>query len=298
MVNKYSKKEIGIVIVSIGIVLIVIAVIFIVLKEDLYKLFLGILSSMVAAGILKLLSLRFRRSRKDTFDIFLFGHSGSGKTTFIQKSITIGNSPLKSTEYFNYHSRKKFSLDLDGPCIDINIADYRGQYPEQVFDEAKKNLFINVLILFADLAPSHDDDGNELSDEEIINLMSKDWKKCLNNRLEDHNECLSKTTLQIIFGSMYGSKHFKHLKSVRFIINKFDILETLQQRGVIDNEIILKEYVEKLFKNRIMHVKRFCEENDIKDFKFEILTLKSRDKAAEMLSELGKNFYITKKIES
>ena len=271
--------------------------------EDLIiQLSIGVLASILAAGIWWLLkTLRINilptelnyRSRKDTFDVFLFGHSASGKTTFIQKLISMGNSAIPSTEHFNYYSRKKFALDIDGPHIDVNIADYRGQKIDQIVHEAQNTPFINALILFVDIAPSYDDKNKlKLSEGEIIKLMSNDWEEQLNNRLKEHNEYLSISTLQVIFGAAACGDH---LTSVRLLINKFDILETLQQEGKIEKEVDLKGYVKKMFQERIRYIEKFCDANDIKDFKFEILSAKNRDAVAKIFEELGKNFHSTRK---
>ena len=206
-------------------------------------------------------------SSKDTFDVFLFGHSGSGKTTFIQRLFTFDTSPLKSTKEFDYYSVEvpiKLKHLNKNHTINVKIADYKGQDVTQLFEAARKNYFIDSIIFFADVAPCYDDNGRKLNLEDVLDLMSNNFEEQLFKRINVHRyKYLSEFLMQAVF--TYASSDY--LKSVRLVINKFDILETLQDRGVIDPTIDLENYVKNLFKEPIFHLQKFCKKNEIEDFK-------------------------------
>jgi len=197
----------------------------------------------------------------DSFDIFIYGHSGSGKTTMIQRLFTRDTTPLESTPSFDYYEIPNL-LDLrKKEWINIRIADYKGQDVNQLLDAARRNEKINTLWLIADIAPAYDG-KNSLSEQEVYDLFKENHKLQIENRLKDHNEYLSKFLLQVVFREVYNPS----LMYVRFIISKIDILEKLQNDNIISKEINLDTYVKDFFQDKISQITEFCKANNI-DFK-------------------------------
>jgi GTPase SAR1 family protein len=211
---------------------------------------------------------------RDTFDVFLFGHSGTGKTSFIQRLFTFDTSPLRSTKHFDYYEIM-VPVNLQGlnnkaNTIKVRIADYKGQDVTQLFEAARDNMYIDAILFFADVAPAYDEAGHKLEKEEIVELMAKDFEGVLQKRVDTHtNKYLSEFLLQAVF--TYASSDY--LKSVRLVINKYDILESLQKAGVIEPSVDLDQYTRGLFEEVDHNLRRFCHENEILDYSTELVSI-------------------------
>lgn len=245
-------------------------------------------------GINSLLALNdeddFPVSGEDTLDIFIYGHSGSGKTTFIKEVFTFSTSPPKSTEVFDYylfHVSKRLKDVNKNKTIDIKVADYKGQDVNQFIEEARENYFIDALIFMVDVAPGYGENGEKLTIDEVVSLMSDNFEEELTKRVNVHrHKYLSEFLLQVVF--KHTSSDF--LKSVRLLINKFDVLETLQERGVIDENINLEEYAKELYQETISHIEKFCKVNDIEDFKTVVVSAEKNHQTKKIVTELLDKF--------
>ncbi|MFN0203655.1 MAG: GTPase domain-containing protein [Bacteroidia bacterium] len=205
----------------------------------------------------------FASNNSKNIDIFIYGHSTSGKSTLIQKSFTLGDEELISTEDFSYY---EFDRELGlghNSKVRIRIADYRGQKPVQFLEELKLKTRISALIFIVDVAPAYNSMGVKYTDNEIYALMSKDPDNVLRERVRDHEKYMNEFLLQIVFQFAMS----KDLKSIYLLINKVDILEHLQRLGVIDKEIIIEDYAKSFFFSIADEIKKFCSHNNINDFK-------------------------------
>ena len=227
---------------------------------------------------------------EDIFDIFIYGHSGSGKTTLIQRLFTHSVEPIESTTQFNYYETfvrpSLSSLKNKKGQIGVRIADYTGQDANEFIDNAELNLKINALIIVADIAPSYQN-GKKLSDDEVYQMMKNNLDGTIKERLmEAHKEYLSKFLLQVVFKKILST----HLRSVRFVINKIDLLEKLQQEGFIDHTIQIETLVKSYFKDIEENIRQFCTSNDITDFEVVLISATKYQKIADMFSTLLNQF--------
>lgn len=233
-------------------------------------------------------------SNDETFDLFIYGHSGSGKTSFIKKLFVFGKGNTVSTENFDYYTPDVF-LDIKAikgskrnqkanKKIQTNIADYKGQKVTQIFDGLQKNPYVNAVLFFADVAPSYSEEGRKLTHSQIIELMSENFEEELMKRVNIHrNKYLSEFLIQAVFEYAYNREN---LKSVRFVVNKMDILEDLQNKGIIDKDVNLEEYVLEIYQETIGHIEKFCKANSIPYFQTELISATKSMNTREMFTEL------------
>lgn len=270
--------------------------------SDTDKIVTGILSFFTALIPLAIKELRevfvkaTEKEKKqeqdlDAFDIFVYGHSGSGKTTLIQRLFTFDVTPLESTSAFDYYETP-IPLNLKSltkkDLINIRIADYKGQDVNQILDAAKINEKINALLLIADIAPAYKK-GSSLSETQVYDLFKENHQNEIEKRLRDHEKYLSEFLLQVVFKDVYNT----YLKSVRFIINKCDILEKLKNDKVIPVETDIDEYAKSFFKEIIAHIEQFCKVNDITDFQVVTVSATHLKNIKEMFSLLLTKFIKT-----
>lgn len=199
----------------------------------------------------------------ETLDIFLYGHSASGKSTFIQRTFTLGTNKLNSTDDFDYYEFVRATDMGSNRQMKLRIADYRGQNPAQLLQQIKQNEAIDCLLFMVDIAPAYSDSMKAYnSTDELLAVMAQDVEKCIYERVEDHKAYMSKFLLQIIFEYALNP----NLKSVYFLINKMDLLEKLQQWGKMDRTLDLEVYAKSFYNSIIKEIQRFCEQNKIDNF--------------------------------
>lgn len=198
----------------------------------------------------------------ETLDIFIYGHSASGKSTFIQRTFTLGTDKLNSTDDFDYYEFNRATNMGSADQIKFRIADYRGQNPAQLLEQIKQNRAIDCLLFMVDIAPAYSASMKAYSSDELLAVMAKDVEKCIYERVEEHKAYLSRFLIQIIFQYALNP----NLKSVYFLINKIDLLEQLQQLDKIDRTLNIEAYAKSFYKSIIGEIKKFCEHNDIEDF--------------------------------
>lgn len=203
----------------------------------------------------------------ETFDIFTFGHSGSGKTELIKDLFLHRISETKSTKAFDYHDFK-VQLDLNSSAenlIPVKIADYRGQVWAQLYEAARENDKINALLFIVDIAPAYVE-NKKYTDEEILDLFSKSPGEEIKKRVFQHIKYVNEFSIQTVFE--YSAN--ENLKSVRLVINKIDLLKRLQELEYLDRNLDIEDYAKSFFKETIETLDKFCQENSITDF--EVIT--------------------------
>ncbi len=233
----------------------------------------------------------------DAFDIFVYGHSGSGKTTIIQRLFTFDVSPLETTKVFDYYETI-IPLTLNSlsnnEFLKLRIADYKGQDVNQILEAARKNEKINTLLLVADIAPAYNK-HDSLTEEQVYELFKKDYESEIQKRLKDHIKYLSEFLLQVVFKDVYNP----YLKSVRLIINKIDILEKLKIDKILQSETNIENLAISYFQEIIAHIKSFCIANDITDFEVVTVSATQYKNIKEMFSKLLEKYTKTqRKIEN
>lgn len=205
----------------------------------------------------------------EMLDIFIYGHSASGKSTFIQRTFTLGTDKLNSTDDFDYYEFNRPKNMGSADQIKFRIADYRGQNPAQLLEQIKRNQAIDCLLFMVDIAPPYSDSMKAYySTDELLAVMAQDVEKCIYERVQDHKAYMSRFLLQIIFQYALNP----NLKSVYFLINKMDLLEKLQQWGKIDRTLDLEVYAKSFYNSIIKEVKTFCDNNNIDDFQIHCIS--------------------------
>ncbi len=90
-------------------------------------------------------------------DIFIFGISGSGKTSLINSwMLTNPNKKIDETENLKFYFGKSEE-------VPFRVLDYKGQKPKELTEKLTKNSFKpNAAIFIVDVLPLKDEDGTSL----------------------------------------------------------------------------------------------------------------------------------------
>jgi GTPase SAR1 family protein len=230
----------------------------------------------------------------ETLDILTYGHSGSGKTELIKGLFTFGESKSESTEFFEYHVFPAFiglGKKLEKEKVNVRIADYRGQQCSQLYDAARENDKVNALLFVVDIAPAYGE-NSKYSDEDILFLFSRNPQKEIEKRVSQHMKYINEFTMQTVLE--YASSD--SLKSVRLIINKIDLLIRMKELEYLDRSIDVNNFVMGFFCETIEHLKKYCEVNNIPDFKVITTSALKHINTKEMLRGVLEVFLRTKKV--
>jgi GTPase SAR1 family protein len=204
------------------------------------------------------------------YRILIFGHAGSGKTTFIETAFTFGNDTnTESTKEFKYY-KFKIVLGLQEEEKNVAIADYRGQKLSQIILDGDKNFFgtknnrlINAIIFIVDLVPRQtDNNGIILDNDQLIKWLSDgNGINEIESRLRDNYMYINRNILQVLFELLLS----RNLQKVVFLINKIDIMETLIDNGHISltNYSNARQYALHKYEDTILEIDKFCSANNI-----------------------------------
>ncbi|BAY93885.1 MULTISPECIES: hypothetical protein [unclassified Tolypothrix] len=214
---------------------------------------------------------------KSIYRILIFGRPGSGKTTFrktafIFKVYKTSNSQIKSTEYFDiFHYGINVETNVEtidkknNNNVDVEIADYKGQKPNQVitdipqyFAGSKGSRLVNAIIFIVDLVPRRTDEhGKFLEDEALLQWLSDgDGISKIDSRVREHESYIGDGLLQILFNELYSN----NLQKVVFLINKIDLIEKLIDNGhiALPNFCNAQEYAIFRFETIINNISEAC----------------------------------------
>ena len=278
-----------------------------------------VISGIVSSGIFTLffedvlnnfkgwLSIPIRTSQ---LTIFLYGRGGSGKTTFIKSIMSLENLERQaSTENIEYYKGifpyapnpgKRFKKKYIVPVV---IADYKGQAPTQALD-LKKNFMsqINVIIFIADVVHSSPITGKTvLGEQELINWLSSDTTKKLNDRFMQHHSYLGDAILSVIFSRILTVNNRKLRDgSVRFVINKIDVIERLIANGslslTLDRNLTTEDYIHNKFNIIEKYIFDACKQNRIVDVKCQAVSFAKGTGVRDLVTGLIKTHFSNLKI--
>lgn len=232
--------------------------------------------------------IKLFESGENTFNMLIFGSSGSGKTTFIKNLFEFNSLPIKSTKNFDFHSYHIHVNvnDCKKSNLHVQIADYKGQKYSQFFELARHNSDINAIFFIVDVAPAYNKTNEKLSDEQILEIYSSNFENELANRINFNHRYINENSIPAVFD--YASSD--DLKSVRFLINKIDILEELKTKQLIDSDLNVEQCILDYYSEIIEHLKKSCEINDIVDFKTILISAKKNKNTKEMFTDLATKF--------
>ena len=102
--------------------------------------------------------------------------------------------------------------------------------------------------------------------------------------MEEHYEYIGEGTLELLFASLYS----ENLKSVRFLINKLDLVDQLVDNGYISLSGFktAQEYALSQFEVMIKNVTRACSELKIDDFSISTISAKDNNDLRFLMGHL------------
>ena len=262
----------------------------------------------IASHLKTWLSIPIRTSK---ITIFLYGRGGSGKTTLIKSILSLEElrnryqSSTEDSEYyegvFNYAPNlgRRFKRKYTVP---VNIADYKGQAPTQAIGLRKRfKSQVNVMLFIVDIVhPSPKSDGNmmsgePMSDESLIEYLSSDTEKKINERFIQHVAYIGDAILSVIFSDILSANR-NNLRSVRLVINKIDIVQRLMIKGCLPGFSSAEDYVKSKFSPIEKYVFEACRQNGIFDVKVEVVSLTSGTGVRDLFQGLIKAHFQALKI--
>lgn len=210
--------------------------------------------------------------------IYLFGKAGSGKTSLCESfgAISSGASRASTDSTDCYFLTKNFG----GKNLNVAITDYKGQNPSEVtinlpekYVGDANNRIINAALFVVDIV-GRENYNNELLDTvpRQIAWLEDDTDRKVLKRVEEHTTYIN-GSLEIVFATIYS----ENLKSVRLVINKFDLIQKLLRSGHLQNSNNLTDelFAEQIFEKIINELQSACAAIHIQDFKVEFVSAKN-----------------------
>lgn len=220
---------------------------------------------------------------KKSFKILIYGVGRSGKSTTINNIFKLCNPEYhreKSTEAFSI--QEGYVTLLNNKKYNIAIADYKGQKQSQILSDthehqnffgAKEDRQINAILFIVDMFSEEKDDNDiPVSDQEILNRYQYNSDLFIKKKAEDNNLYINRYNLGPVFDVAYNSEN---LRSVRLLINKADLLETLINNGNIKSVTSTYDYATSLYADTIQSIKSYCDKNKINDFSTYVISAKN-----------------------
>ena len=233
--------------------------------------------------------------------IFLYGRGGSGKTTLIKHLLSLEelkNRHQPSTEFAEYYAgafhyapsassrfRRKYT-------IPVRIADYKGQAPIQALRLNKEfKSQINAIVFIVDIVhPSPNSDGNMMSNEALIKWLSADTERKINERFIQHVAYIGDAILSVLFSDILSNNR-GHLRSVRLVINKIDIVQALMAEKRLTGFSSAEDFVRDKFSPIEKFIFDACRQNGITDVKVEIVSLTNGNGVRDLIQGLIKTHF-------
>ncbi len=223
--------------------------------------------------------------------IYLFGATGSGKTTLIKNIFTAKLLTKEAaTQFFDYYQRKiTYDRSIE---FGVLIADYTGEKPVMVLTDLPEEFAgplgdraINVLLFTVDVVPRIlDENGHVLGDEETLSYLQQDADAKIRKRVSKHLDYLTAPMLQVVFGSVYNPQ----LHSVRLVITKLDLIQEACNRGYLTcpGARDPAQWLRGHFVRVEQDLRRACQENNISDFSVHVVSATQDIGMRTMLSGL------------
>ena len=214
----------------------------------------------------------------DAYLFYLYGASGSGKTSLIRAwENADDNEGMTTTTALSISKlivpRSYQTPNIGTEHVVVRVIDYSGQRHSQVTTgllNTEETLSIgevrafDAAVFLVDIVPPQDESLNLLNTrEKQLDWLQDDPKTKVKNRVREH-EIYINGSLQIVFSVIKNRK----LKSVKFVINKIDILEELLAADIIDNNQSLNaaEYGYFLFEGITSEIEKACKDRQIRNF--------------------------------
>jgi hypothetical protein len=244
-----------------------------------------VLSDFLAKPWQELLDKLFATGRRRPVRVIAFAAPGTGKSTLQERLLSpFSPSGPKPTAKFNIRESTVLIDTGENVSLRVAVCDYAGQDMSQIFLDEHKEFFgdrgeelVDVLFLLLDIIGSvPDDNGNTLSDEDLVRLYSKDADSQISLRVGQHEGNLGPGVIDTVLkkcGAETGSLHV-----VRVVVTKIDLARQLAQKGYIKlpegqsvEDCLLEQYRE------VSDVTaRLCEEKyRIRDYRYYCANLKT-----------------------
>jgi len=217
-----------------------------------------------------------------TCRIVTYGLNGSGKTTIIKSIISqerLGTE-LPTSNFELYEG--DLTLDIGRKKrLKVIFADYKGEKPSQiVFSDPESMVapggekLINALFFVVDVIPRLYRKGTSeivQDDNTLVQWLVQDFIGRVDKRVAEHKLYITKWNIQLLFSNLLS----RHFKSVRLLINKFDILEEASAQNLIElKHAELENFARGLFSDLEQEIREACMANGIKDFAVEVISAK------------------------
>jgi GTPase SAR1 family protein len=214
--------------------------------------------------------------------IMMYGLNGSGKTTIIKSILSqerLGTEqPTPNFELYE----GDVTLDIGRKKqLKVIFADYKGEKPSQIVFSDSENIvaptgekLINTLFFVVDVIPRLYRKGTSeivQDDDTLARWLGQDFIGRIDKRVAEHKLYITKWNIQLLLSNLLS----KNFKSVRLLINKFDILEEASSQNLIELKYAeLEIFAKGLFSDIEQEIKEACLANGIKDFAVEVISAK------------------------
>ena len=131
-----------------------------------------------------------------------------------------------------------------------------------------------------DILPIKDENGYPLAQPQTaLQWLKNDTEQKLQARAEEH--CVF-----IIGGLPFIFPHLRELRSVRLVINKYDIIEELLKQRHETPQVYeeMENYIRELFKPVEEELKKACDRNNIQDFEVAFISAREDKNTRRLLS--------------
>jgi hypothetical protein len=268
-------------------------------------------TSIISAALVGLGATVFRPFIRDVFrdygppgliKVLVYGHSGSGKSTFIENALAYEEArPPETFDFVTYSAKINMSLrpvvpatgsddteskratSYEAEAVDVVVADYRGQDPRQVITRPDPDFFgprerreINALLFFVDFFPTYFHEVTKImyNDEETIAEVTKggpgQTEAIIRERAKAHSEYLSRINIGFLFDVAFSP----NLRCVKLLINKVDLLTKIVRMGRLPgvSQANYRQFEEALFGEIRKNIVTTCKDNGIRNFTVERIT--------------------------
>jgi hypothetical protein len=214
--------------------------------------------------------------------VFAFGPQGAGKTTLRERLLSpLTPDLLKNpTRQFNSDDAEIKVVVKGNSALKVIIADYAGEFPDQVLLDKHKDFFgpitkgkVDAVFFLVDVIPAYLDKmtGLPTPDARVVELYSSDAEKRIDLRVKEiyrYRSVPQMTTILKLCGAREGA-----VKSVRLLVSKVDLLQRIHSRGYVKSEskeskTSAEKYVRREYAQLDKELRKICESFRIADYAF------------------------------